>query len=71
MTNEIAKTYLSKLNETESIDPEEHPELILIPDFDSMSKGFVFSEANKTWFNEINQLTAEVNKEVATEVRKY
>jgi len=59
------------LNETEKIVPEDHPELILEPNFEIMSKNFAFSPANKTWFTEINDLTAEVNKEVAAEVRKY
>jgi len=36
------------LNETEKIVPEDHPELILEPNFEIMSKNFAFSPANKT-----------------------
>lgn len=63
--------YLSWLNETEKIEPVEYPDLVYTPDLALLATNFTFSESNKTWFKDLNALTADVNKEVAAEVRKY
>ena len=63
--------YLSRLNETEKIEPSEYPDLVYTPDLALLATNFTFSESNKTWFKDLNALTADVNKEVAAEVRKY
>jgi len=70
--NETTVTsFLSWLNETEKIDPQEHLNLVYTPDFETLSQNFTFNEQSKTRFKDLNTLTAEVNKEVAAEVRKY
>ena len=63
--------FLSWLNETEKIDPLEYSNLTYTPDFESLSQNFTFNDLSKQRFKDLNTLTAEVNKEVATEVRKY
>lgn len=70
--NETTVTsFLSRLNETEKIDPQEHLNLTYTPDYETLGQNFTFNEQSKQRYKDLNTLTAEVNKEVAAEVRKY